>query len=66
VEAAERRLRDLDLHDASRVRPEAHSVEERVFESVRVYFELLKHKHGGRQAAGYIEREIRQYGLAKR
>ena len=30
VEAAERRLRDLDLHDALRVRPEAHSVEERV------------------------------------
>jgi hypothetical protein len=62
VDAAERRLRDLDLHDALRVRPEAHSVEERVLESVRVYRELLKHKHGRNQAAGYTEREIRQYG----
>jgi hypothetical protein len=33
-----------------------------VFESVRVYRELFKHKHGRRQAAGYTEREIRQYG----
>jgi len=62
VEAVKRRLRDLDLHDALRVRPEAHSVEERVLESVRVYRELLKHKHGRNQAAGYTEREIRQYG----
>jgi hypothetical protein len=62
VEAAKRRLRDLDLHDALRVKPEAHSVEERVLESVRVYRELLKHKHGRNQAAGYTEREIRRYG----
>ena len=62
VEAVKRRLRDLGLHDALRLRPEAHSVEERVLESVRVYRELLKHKHGWNQAAGYTEREIRQYG----
>jgi hypothetical protein len=62
VDAVERRLRDLNLHDALRVRPEAHSVEARVSESVRVYRELLKHKHGRNQAAGYTEREIRQYG----
>ena len=62
VEAVSRRLRDLDLHTALRVRPEAHSVEERVVEAVRVYRELLKHKHGRNQAAGYTEREIRQYG----
>ena len=31
-------------------------------ESLRVYRELLKHKHGRNQAAGYTEREIRQYG----
>jgi hypothetical protein len=61
VDAVARRLRDLDLHDALKARPEAHSVEARVFESVRVYRELLKHKHG-RKAAGYTEREIRQYG----
>jgi hypothetical protein len=62
VEAVKRRIRDLDLHNALRVRPEAHSVEERVLESVRVYRELLKHKHGRNQAAGYTEREIRRYG----
>jgi hypothetical protein len=62
VEAAKQRLRDLDLHDALSVRPNAHSVEDRVIESVRVYRELLKHKHGRNQAAGYTEREIRQYG----
>jgi hypothetical protein len=53
---------DLDLYDALRVRPDSHSVEERVIESVRVYRELLKHKHGRNQAAGYTEREIKQYG----
>ena len=52
VDAVARRLRDLDLHDALRARPEAHSVEERVGESLRVYRELLKHKHGRNQAAG--------------
>jgi hypothetical protein len=56
VEAIERRLRDLNLRDALKVRPEAHSVEDRVIESVRVYRELLKHKHGRNQAAGYTER----------
>jgi hypothetical protein len=62
VEAAKQRIRDLDLHDALKVKPQAHSIEERVFESVRVYRELLKHKHGRNQAAGYTEREIKQYG----
>ncbi len=62
VEAVSRRLRDLDLQDALRVKPDAHSVEERVLEGVRVYRELLKHKHGRDQAAGYTEREIRNYG----
>lgn len=37
-------------------------MESRVQESVRIYRELLKHKHGRNQAAGYTEREIRQYG----
>jgi len=62
VQAAETRLRDLNLHHALNVRPEAHTVEERVVESVRVYRELLKHKHGRNQAAGYTEREIKHYG----
>jgi hypothetical protein len=62
VAAADQRLRYLDLQDALRLRPEAHSVEERVLESVRVYRALLKHKHGRNQAAGYTEREIRDYG----
>lgn len=62
AQAAESRLRDLDLHHALKVRPDAHTVEERVFESVRVYRELLRRKHGRNQAAGYTEREIKQYG----
>src|SRR5260370_16347180 len=53
VEAVSRRLRDLDLQDALRVKPDAHSVEERVLEGVRVYRELLKHKHARDQAAEY-------------
>jgi hypothetical protein len=60
--AATQRLRDLELHDALRVRADANTVEERVLESVRVYRELLKHKHGRNQAAGYTEREIKKYG----
>src|SRR5262245_45176719 len=62
VKAADLRLRDLHLREALIVRPEAHTIEDRVFESVRVYRELLKHKHGRNQAAGYTEREIKQYG----
>jgi hypothetical protein len=62
AEAAEQRIRDLELQVALRIRPDAKSVEERVLESVRVYRELLKHKHGRNQAAGYTEREIRQHG----
>jgi hypothetical protein len=42
ADAVARRLRDLDFHDALKARPEAHSVEERVRESLRVYRELLK------------------------
>jgi hypothetical protein len=62
VEAVNERLRYLDLQDALRLRTTADSVEERVIESVRVYRALLKHKHGRNQAAGYTEREIKQYG----
>lgn len=60
--AAAQRLRDLELQHALRLRRDANSLEERVFESVRVYRELLKHKHGRNQAAGYTEREIKTYG----
>ena len=62
VRAVEERLRDLNLYNALAVKSEARGVEARVFESVRVYRELLKHKHGRNQAAGYTEREIREYG----
>jgi hypothetical protein len=62
VQAVDRRLADLSLQDALRFRPEAHSIDERVYESVRVYEELLRHKHGRRQPAGYTRREIKQYG----
>jgi hypothetical protein len=62
VEAAQQRLRYLNLSDALRLKPHANCVEQRVVESVRVYRALLKHKHGRNQAAGYTEREIRKYG----
>ena len=62
VHAVAQRLRDLNLKSALKIRPGANTVEERVMESVRVYRELLKHKHGRNQTAGYTEREIEQYG----
>ena len=62
VAAVDQRVRDLNLDEALRRRTDANSVEERVRESVRVYRELLRHKHGRGQAAGYTEREIRDYG----
>ena len=62
VAAVGTRLRDLDLRDALKVKSEAHSVEDRVLESLRVYRQVLKHKHGRNQAAGYTEREIKKYG----
>lgn len=62
VRAVDQRLREIEFQEALKIRPEAHTVEQRVFESVRVYRVLLKHKHGRNQAAGYTEREIKQYG----
>src|SRR5689334_23184867 len=62
VRAVDQRLREIDFQDALKIRPEAHTVEQRVFESVRVYRALLKHEHGKNQAAGYTEREIKQHG----
>lgn len=62
IAAIDQRLRDLNLAEALQRRADANSVEERVRESVRVYRELLRHKHGRGQAAGYTEREIREYG----
>lgn len=62
VKAIDKRSRDLDLYTALRARGPSETLEERVFESVRVYRQLLKHKHGRNQVAGYTEREIRQYG----
>lgn len=62
VAAVDQRLRDLNLNEALRRRTDVNTIEERVAESVRVYRELLRHKHGRRQAAGCTEREIRDYG----
>jgi hypothetical protein len=62
VAAADQRLRDLTLGAALKVRAQANSIPDRVQESVRVYRELLRHKHGRNQTAGYTEREIRNYG----
>jgi hypothetical protein len=37
-------------------------LEGRIIESLRVYRELLKHKHGRNQSAGYTERDIKNLG----
>ncbi|MBR0668284.1 hypothetical protein GXW71_28285 [Roseomonas hellenica] len=60
--AAEERLRDLDLQMALSIRPAGATLEDRVFEALRVYREILKHKHGRNQAAGHTERAIRNHG----
>jgi hypothetical protein len=60
VERVDQRLRDLDLQNALEIRSEAQTLEARIYESLRVYREILKHKHGRNQAAGYTEREIKQ------
>lgn len=62
VAAVSHRLRYLALQDALMLKASANTVEDRVLESLRVYRELLKFKHGRNQAAGYTERELKQYG----
>ena len=63
VKAADQRLSDLDLRDALRIKSQSQSIEDRVLEALRVYRAALKHKHNGKNhAAGYTERDIRQYG----
>jgi hypothetical protein len=60
--AVDHRLRELEFTASLEKRDNAHTVEDRVMESLRIYRALLKLKHGRNQAAGYSEREIRQYG----
>ena len=63
VDAVKARLRDLELEGALRLRPdESETIEHRVFEAVRVYRALLRHKHGYNQSASYTERAIKRYG----
>ncbi|HME23068.1 MAG TPA: hypothetical protein VKI44_17340 [Acetobacteraceae bacterium] len=62
VEAAKQRIRDVDLAQALKVVQGANTLEGRIMESLRVYREVLKHKHGRNQAAGYTERDIRNLG----
>ncbi len=62
AETARQRIRDVELAKALKVVQGANTLEGRVMESLRVYRELLKHKHGRNQAAGYTERDIRNLG----
>lgn len=62
AEATALRLRDLDLNAALAQMGASTTLEGRVDEALRVYREILKHKHGRNQAAGYTERAIRDHG----
>ena len=46
AEAASQRIRDLELEKALKVVHSANTLEGRIMESLRVYREVLKHKHG--------------------
>ncbi|MDB5414108.1 MAG: hypothetical protein JWR10_2443 [Rubritepida sp.] len=58
----EARIRDVDLAKALKVKAGGDTLEGRVLEALRVYREILKHKHGRNQPAGYTERAIRDHG----
>lgn len=60
--AVDKRLKELEFDASIKTRGNAKTVEDRVKESLRVYRALLRLKHGRNQAAGYSEREIKQYG----
>lgn len=60
--AAEARIRDLELAKALNVKAGGDTLEGRVLEALRVYREILKHKHGRNQPAGYTERAIKNHG----
>jgi hypothetical protein len=62
AEAAKQRVRDVELAKALKVVQGTDTLEGRVMESLRVYRELLKHKHGRNQTAGYTERDIKNLG----
>lgn len=53
----------MELAKALKVVRGTNTLEGRITESLRVYRELLKHKHGRNQAAGYTERDIKNLGL---
>lgn len=56
------RMRDIELRNALNVKGGDGTLEGRVLESLRVYREILRHKHGKKLAAGYTERAIRNHG----
>jgi hypothetical protein len=62
AEAADRRIRDVQLAAALKMQDGDGTLEGRVLESLRVYREMLRHKHGRNQAAGYTERDIKKHG----
>src|ERR1035441_6996550 len=65
AEAAKQRIRDVELAKALEVVQGTNTLEGRIMESLRVYRELLKHKHGRNQAAGYTERDIKKLGRSE-
>jgi hypothetical protein len=62
AQAADKRGRDLQLAAALKMNACDGTLEGRIMESLRVYREMLKHKHGRNQAAGYTERDIKKHG----
>jgi hypothetical protein len=62
AEAVDKRIRDVKLGAALQMGEGDGTLDGRVLESLRVYREMLKHKHGKNQAAGYTERDIKTHG----
>jgi hypothetical protein len=62
AESARQRLREVELAMALKRVQGQNTLDGRIMESLRIYRELLKHKHGRNQAAGYTERDIKNFG----
>ncbi len=62
AEAAAKRLVEVEVAAALKQHLGGDTIESRVAESIRVYREYLKLKHGRTQAAGYAERDIKKLG----
>ncbi len=61
-EAADARVREVEMAAALGLRLGGATIDSRVAEAVRVYRIFLRAKHGRTQAAGYTERDIKKLG----